>query len=151
MYRDGVSAYQQTNVVTADPKRLVIMCYEGAISNLKIAKARYLSGEYESKAKAMQKAQDIISELIQALDFEKGGEIARGLVALYNYVERRLLDAEVKRDIEAIDEVVGILYELKGAWEEIFYGGRKETNPAPCLSNGSNKQGVVMAYAPMRA
>ena len=91
MYANGFDAYRQTNVLTADPKKLVIMCYEGAITNLRVARERYLSGEYEAKAKAVQKAQDIISELMHALDFEEGGQIARNLEALYNYMTRRIL------------------------------------------------------------
>ena len=125
MYGNGFDAYRQTNVLTADPKKLVIMCYEGAISNLKIARESYLSGEYEAKAKAIQKAQDIVNELMCALDFEKGGQIARNLEALYNYMTRRILDADAKRDIKAVEEVVGMLEELKGAWEEVFYGDKK--------------------------
>ncbi|MBW1739572.1 MAG: flagellar protein FliS [Deltaproteobacteria bacterium] len=49
MYGNGFDAYRRTDVVTADPKKLVIMCYEGAISNLKIAKEKYLSSEYEAQ------------------------------------------------------------------------------------------------------
>ena len=101
------------------------MCYEGAISNLKVSKESYLHGEYEAKAKAMQKAQNIITELMQALDFEKGGQIAKNLDSLYNYMIRRITEGDVKRDIKAIEEVVGMLEELKGAWEEIFYGSKE--------------------------
>ena len=147
MYANGFDAYRQTNVLTADSKRLVIMCYEGAISNLKIARERYLAGEYEAKAKDMQKAQDIIGELMQALDFEKGGEIARNLDAIYNYMQRRLLDAEVKRDIKAIDEVAGMLEELKAAWEEIFYGGKKDADMASFVPAESKKEPVSIGYS----
>lgn len=125
MYVNGFDAYRKTDVITADPKKLVIMCYEGAIRNLKIAKEKYLAGEYEPKAKCMQKAQDIIGELMQALDFEEGGQIAENLDALYSYMQRRLLDAEAKREIKAIDEVVNMLEELKVAWEEAFFGDKK--------------------------
>ena len=56
MYGNGIGAYQQAGVLTADPKRLVLMCYEEAIRNLKIAKAKYISRDYEEKAHALQKA-----------------------------------------------------------------------------------------------
>jgi len=142
MYGNGVMAYQETNVLTADPKKLVIMCYEGAITNLKIARKRYLSGEYEAKAKAVQKAQDIISELMQALDFEKGGEIAKNLDTLYNYIQRRLLDAEVEKEIKAIDEVIGMLEELKEAWEEAFYGDKENIKAGSYVEEESSGQVV---------
>jgi flagellar protein FliS len=143
MYTNGVHAYRRTNVVTADPKRLVMMCYEEAIRNLSIAREKYLAGEYETKAKATQKAQDIINELMSALDFEKGGEIARNLEALYNYMIRRILHAEVERDVEALAEVLGMLKELKGAWEEVFYGHKQSIKMGSYLSDESSGQVVA--------
>lgn len=143
MYGNGVMAYRETNVLTADPKKLVIMCYEGAISNLKIARKRYLSGEYEAKAKAVQKTQDIISELMQALDFEKGGEVAKNLDTLYNYMQRRLLDAEVEKEIKAVDEVASMLEELKEAWKEAFYGDKENVKTGSYVAEESSGQVVT--------
>jgi len=81
----GFQTYRKTDVITADPKKLVIMCYEGAIHSLKTARAKYAAEEYEAKAKAIQNALDILNELRAALDFEKGGEIARNLESLYSF------------------------------------------------------------------
>ena len=119
MNESGIDAYRQTNVITANPKRLVLMCYEGAISSLKTAREKHISGEYETKAEIVQKAQSIISELMQALDFEKGGEVARNLNSLYNYMLRRIIEGDVKRDVKAFDEVILMLGELESAWKEI--------------------------------
>ncbi|MEJ2658585.1 MAG: flagellar protein FliS, partial [Desulfobacterales bacterium] len=55
-----------------------------------------------------------------SLDFEKGGAIAGNLNSLYNYMIRRILNADVNRDIEAIDEVIGMLEELRSAWQSIY-------------------------------
>ena len=127
MYSNGFQSYRKTNVITADPKRLVLMCYEGAIENLKIARNRYVEKDYEGKALVIKKAQDIINELMCSLDFEKGGSVARNLESLYNYMTRRIIHADINRDINAIDEVIGMFNELKSAWEEAFYGQAKET------------------------
>lgn len=121
MVNNGIRSYRKTNVITADPKRLILMCYEGAIDNLKIGKQTYIENDYERKAKAFSKARDIINELLCSLDFEKGGAIAKNLEALYNYMIRRILRADLRRDLNAIDEVIGMLGELKEAWEEAFY------------------------------
>ncbi len=129
MYDKGIGAYQQAGILTADPKRLVLMCYEEAIRNLKIAKAKFISRDYEEKAHALQKAMDFIYALNTALDFEKGGNIASNLHALYNYMTHRLLQADLKRDLRAMDHIIWILVELKSAWEEIFTGQRKDMNP----------------------
>ena len=57
MYHNGIQSYRKTNVITSDPVRLVIMCYEGAIDNLKLAKLKFIEKDYEGKGKAIIKAQ----------------------------------------------------------------------------------------------
>ncbi len=137
MYQNGIQSYQKTNVTTADPKRLVLMCYEGAISNLKIAREKYASDEYETKAKAVQKAQEILTLLMQSLDFEKGDKIAVSLEALYNYMLRRLVDGDIKKDAKTIDEVIYLLEELESAWKEI---SRTSENSSFIRDTGQEKQ-----------
>jgi flagellar secretion chaperone FliS len=122
MYGNGIGAYRRAAVITADPKRLVLMCYEEAIKNLKIARVKYLARDYEEKAEALIKAQKIISALNTALDFENGGEIASNLHALYNYMTHSLMAADLKRDIKGMDHIIWMLVELKSAWEEILNG-----------------------------
>ena len=116
---NGIQSYRKTNVVTSDPGRLVVMCYEGAIDSLKLAKEKMREKNYEKKAKAIIKAQDIINELLCSLDLEKGGEIANNLSGLYNYMLRRILHGDVNRDMDAIEEVIGMLNELLSAWREL--------------------------------
>jgi flagellar protein FliS len=128
MNGNGIGAYQQAGVLTADPKRLVVMCYEEAIRNLNIAKDRLISRDYEEKAKALQKVHNIIFVLNSALDFENGGNIASNLHALYNYMTHSLLKADSKKDLSAMDHIIWMLAELKSAWEEILNGQRRDTN-----------------------
>ena len=120
MYRNGIQSYRRTNVITADPGKLVLMCYEGVIDQLKIAKERYEAKDYEAKCKALKKAEDIIGELACSLDFDKGGAVARNLESLYNYMTRRIILADMNRDLDAIDEVIWMLSELLSAWRDIF-------------------------------
>lgn len=126
MYGNNIGAYKKTNVETADPKKLVIMCYDGAIFNLKMAKERYLEHNYEAKSAALSKAMLIIGELNSALDMEKGGDIAKNLKAIYDYVVRRLTEGDIHRDLTAFDEAITILEELGSAWKEIFYGESRD-------------------------
>lgn len=119
MYCNGVQSYRKTNVITSDPMRLVIMCYEGAIDSLKLAKQKIDKKDFEAKAKAILKAQDIIDELLCSLDFEKGGVIANNLSSLYNYMKRRIIHGEINKDTGAIDEVIGMLGELLSAWQAV--------------------------------
>jgi flagellar protein FliS len=64
-------------------------------------------------------AQDIIAELMASLDFERGGEIARGLFSIYSYVNRRLLDGNLSKDPAPLEEVKRLLSELRDAWDGI--------------------------------
>jgi len=150
MYGSGIDAYRQINVTTADPVRLILMCYEGAIGSLKIAKEKCLSGEYEAKAKAVQKTQNIITELLCALNFEKGGQIARNLEALYNYMLRRLLEADLKKDIKIIEELIYFFEELESAWKEIHSAPKNDNVPVSYLQNRKEEKGeparVIGAY-----
>jgi flagellar protein FliS len=95
------------------------MCYEGAIDSLKLAKEKVKEKNYEKKAKAIIKAQEIIDELLCSLDLEKGSTIASNLSGLYNYMLRRIIHGDINRDMKAIDEVIGILNELLSAWREV--------------------------------
>lgn len=122
MNNAGYQVYQQTNIMTADEKRLIIMCYEEAIYSLKKAKTHFLNQDYVAKAKAVQKALDILNELRVALNFEKGGIIAKNLDLIYGFLIRYILDADIKKDMKVFEQAASILSELKSAWEHIFYG-----------------------------
>jgi flagellar protein FliS len=148
MYGKGIGAYTRTGVMTADPKKLILMCYEEAIRNLKIAKEKYASHEYEQKAQALKKAQDFIYMLNSSLDFEKGGEIASNLQALYQYIMHRLTESDLKRDLNAMDHIIWMLVELKSAWEEIFTGRHKDINPD--LKSDHERQKKVERMREMR-
>ncbi len=129
MNSKGIQDYRRTNVITADPKRLVLMCYEGAIDSLKIGRQNIIEKDYEGKGRALTKTQDIINELLCSLNFEKGGSIAVSLDSLYNYMLRRIIHADLGKDISAIEEVIGMLNELKSAWQEAFYKQDREIRP----------------------
>ena len=130
MYCNGIQSYRKTNVITSDPGRLIIMCYEGAIDSLKLAKEKIKEKNYEKKAKAIIKARDVINELLCSLDFEKGGEIAHNLSSLYGYMLRRILYGDLNRDMGAIDEVIGMLNELLSAWQEVASKPESQVQPS---------------------
>ena len=125
-YARTISRYQKTNVVTSGKMDLIILCYETVIQNLHASKRFIEDGEYEKKAKALQKALDILNELQSCLSFEKGGQIAKNLDAIYTFITRRLLEGDVKKDLTAYDESIRILGELKQGWDGI---ASKNTDP----------------------
>lgn len=119
MYQqNGIQSYQKTNVITADSGKLVIMCYEGVIDSLILAKQKYEEKDYEEKCKHIVKAKRIVDELLCSLDFEKGGVIAKNLKSLYIYMDQRIIYADLNKDMRAFDEVIRMLRELLTAWQE---------------------------------
>jgi len=143
MVRNGIAAYQQADVSTADPLKLVIMCYDGAISNLRVARDSIAARELERKSDAFDRASDFIGELNRALDFERGGEIAQNLHALYNYMLRRIMEANIRLETETVDEIVGLLEELRSAWQALANGPR-ETLAAPMAIRPQLPQQALM-------
>lgn len=150
-YNDGIGNYQRMRIVTADPGKLVLLCYEEAISHLRMARDCALAKDQEGKAKAMQKALDFLHELMQSLDFEKGGEIARNLGALYSYMVRRLLDGDIRQDLTAFDEVIGLLEEIEGAWKAICSGAPNTAAPSPPAQAGGEPRKTPAAMSAWRA
>lgn len=110
-------------VETASPHRLILMLFDGAIAAVSLARIHMNAGEIEQKGLAISKAISLISSgLLASLDMESGGELAERLAALYEYMSERLLFANLKNNIAALDEVMELLSNLRGAWAEIEPG-----------------------------
>jgi len=113
-------AYLENMVRTASPAKLIELLYQRAVELLKEAEKFIIDKDYVKANESLKKAQDIVTELNLSLDMEKGGQIAQNLRALYNYMFRRLIDANVKKDVEAVKEVREMLEELLDAWREVM-------------------------------
>lgn len=110
----------ETGMTGATPNQLTIMLYDGAVTSCNMAIERIKSQEIESKSALLTKAINIIQGgLAYSLNKESGGEIANNLDALYTYMVQRLYGANINNNVAAVQEVVGLLNELKGAWEAI--------------------------------
>lgn len=118
-YGRTLGQYEKISVETAGRMDLILLCYEKAIQHLDKTRTLCKEKRYDEKLLTFDKALGIINELSAALDMEKGGEIAKNLDAIYNYLMRRLLQGDVKKDFTAYDEAIRILSDLKGAWESI--------------------------------
>jgi len=124
----GVSAYAnvglETGVLAASPHKLILMLFQGARAALSSALVHMKTGDVNAKGQAISKAIAIISSGLQAsLDVEAGGELAQQLNALYDYMARRLLQANLHNSADHIEEVSRLLGELSGAWEAIGSSG----------------------------
>jgi flagellar protein FliS len=109
--------YRQTQIGTADKTKLVILVYDGAITYLRRAKQKLDEKNFEEKGDFLFKAQDILLELMGALDMNMG-EVAQSLYNLYHYMMKRLTEANIKNDPEMIGEVITLLSGLRQTWAE---------------------------------
>ena len=109
----------QTSIVDADPHRLIQLLLDGALERINMAKNRIEARDYAAKGNLIGKAMDIVSGLRGFLDFEKGGELAANLESLYDYIERGLLQASARNDVEKLDEMAKLLRTIKQGWDGI--------------------------------
>ncbi len=109
--------YRSTQIETAGPERLLLLLYDGAIAAVNTAMVRAVQKNREESNRYFLKAQAIIGELQAGLDMNVG-EIARNLNALYDYFNRRLIEANLKQDPAIAGEILGHLKDLRSAWKE---------------------------------
>ncbi len=110
----------ETSVAAASPHTLIVMLFDGALLAISMASNHMKNKQIAEKGMAISKAIDIINCGLKAsLDKTSGGDLAEKLDALYEYMSLRLLQANVKNDQAALDEVSHLLNEIRGAWLEI--------------------------------
>ena len=124
MKQNQAAAYQQVSVgiatETTDPHRLIMMLFEGAQASIVVARGQMAQNHVAEKGAAISKAIDIVTNGLKAsLNTEQGGELAERLAALYEYISLRLLWANLKNDVAALDEAAQLLGELQSAWGQI--------------------------------
>jgi flagellar secretion chaperone FliS len=122
--RSPAAAYAQvglqTQVASASPHRLITLLFEGALSAMDVARLHIENHDQAKKGKAISQAIDIIDNgLNVSLEIKAGGDLAKRLQALYIYIVRRLLMANLDNDLEALAEARSLLEEIHSAWIEI--------------------------------
>jgi len=137
--RTALNSYRnvgvETGVIAASPQQLILMLYEGAIAATASAQQHIRMNNIAAKGEAISKAISIIDGGLKAsLDLSVGGELAQNLSGLYDYMGRRLLQANIKNDPAALDEVRQLLQQLRSAWETLAAtpaAAAAQTNAAP--------------------
>ena len=110
--------YLETQIKTASREKLLLLLYEGAINFCETAKKAISEEDRETTHTFLVKAQRIVAELICSLKVEHNEEVAKNLASLYGFVYSQLVNANVKRDVESIDNALQILRTLYEAWKE---------------------------------
>jgi flagellar protein FliS len=109
--------YLEAEVTSAEPLRLVQMLYRGALDAIDDARGYLRSGNIAARSASIIKAIAILQELIGSLNFEAGGELSRNLAEIYDYAQKRLLDANIRQADEPLAEVQCLLAPLLEAWD----------------------------------
>ena len=119
----GVKAYNQVAVQTgvndASPHRLIQMLLDAALEKIAKAKGFMVNKKIQDKGENIGLAISIVDVLRASLDMQAGGEISQNLESLYDYITRRLTEANVSNDIAILDEVANLLLPIKQAWDAI--------------------------------
>jgi flagellar protein FliS len=122
--KNAHQAYQSVQITTADRAKLLLMMYEGAIKFLKQSKAGLDESDMPKFCRYLGKGQAIIAELMNTLDFEKGGSVARDLERLYDFMLFYLTEANIYRDGARVEHVVKLVEVVYSAFKEVIDDGR---------------------------
>ncbi|MFG1500495.1 flagellar export chaperone FliS [Halobacteriovorax sp. XZX-3] len=114
----GLGAYKQTSVKTASKEQILLMLYQAAIKNCKKAIEAIEKKDLSAKGQFIGKLQDIIIELNSSLDFEVGGDVAKELSSLYDFMLFSSTQANIKIDKEPLKGVLEVLTTLYEGWQE---------------------------------
>jgi flagellar protein FliS len=133
MQNNPYRAYQKTQVTTAKPEKILLMLYEGAIKFTKLAILRMREKNVGEKGKYISKTLAIISELMNTLDHEKGGQIAADLENLYMFMMDKLIEANMNNRVEELEVVERLLTTLYTAWQDVVNNPRPDGVPSPTL------------------
>jgi flagellar protein FliS len=109
----------QAQAVDASPHRLIQMLMEGGLTRIAQARGAMERQQTAMKGELIGKAIGIVGGLRAGLDLQQGGELAANLDNLYQYMVSRLLEANVKNDAAPLDEVAGLLRNVKSGWDAI--------------------------------
>ena len=111
-------------VKEATPHELTSMMFEGALKSLVILPALIKNKKYEEKAKELSRAIQIINALAECLDMKKGGDLAKQLLSLYSYMNKKLFEVASSNDLETISHVHSLLKEISDGWNAIPLSNR---------------------------
>lgn len=117
-------SYQQNSVTTASPGELTLMLYNGCLKFIRFAKKAMVENQIEEKNTNLIKAQKIIQELMMTLNMDI--PVSKNMMSLYDYLHRRLIEANTKNDPAILDEVEGFVTEFRDTWKEVIQLNRQK-------------------------
>lgn len=123
--QNGYNNYAREKIMNASPAQLTLMLYDGAIKFCNIAIAAIEKNDIEKAHNNIVKAENIIAEFRATLNFKY--PVAQDFENVYAYIARRLIQANIKKDKEILEEVLEHLREMRNTWEEVMKNGKQQT------------------------
>lgn len=123
-YQKIAKSYKTASIETASPGKIILMLYDGALRFLETAKEGAKEDDEGKRNEAihnnLSKTADIICELQSSLNMEKGGEFAQTMYGLYDYMHRRIINANIQKDLQLIEDVIIYIKDIRSAWAEML-------------------------------
>lgn len=121
MYSNNAyNAYKNNSVNYAPKEQLLLMLVDGAVKFAKIGRQAIIDKDIRKAHENIVKTQDIYYELMETLDVKQGGEWANNLTKIYNFIVRRLTDANIKKDVNIMNEVIPLIEDIRDTWNEAY-------------------------------
>ncbi|KMY55470.1 flagellar biosynthesis protein FliS [Bacillus sp. FJAT-27231] len=121
--KNPYQTYSNNAVTTASPGELTLMLYNGCLKFIHQAKQAIADQDIQAKNTSIQKAQAIIQELMVTLNMDM--DVSENLLSLYDYLNRRLIEANIKNDTAILEEVEGFVTEFRDTWKEVIQKNRQ--------------------------
>jgi len=131
-----LNQYQQTQVTTSSPEKILLMLYDGAINFSRIAVEKAANGDKSERGKYVSKAQAIVAELMNTLDHEVGGDIAIQLERLYMFIINEYVQANVNNSVSSLENTIKILSLLRETWIEAIEKVKRERDAGITQNKG---------------
>lgn len=117
---NAYNTYKNNSVNFASKEQLLLMLVEGAVRFGKIGRQAIIEKDIKKAHENIVKAENIYYELMVTLDFDSSGEWGKSLYSLYEFIVRRLTDANIKKDYKIMDEVIPLMVQVKEMWDEAY-------------------------------
>jgi flagellar secretion chaperone FliS len=117
---NAYNAYKNNSVNYASREQLLLMLLDGAVKFSKIGRQSIVDKDVKKAHENLVKTQNIFCELMATLDVNSGGEWARSLMSIYDFIVRRLTDANIKKDVEIMNEIIPLIEDVRDTWNEAY-------------------------------
>ena len=119
MYPNGYNVYKTNSVNYASKEQMLLMLVDGAVKFTKIGRQAILDKDIQKAHNSLMRVQDIFTELIVSLDVDKA-EWVKPLRDIYFFVNEKLAEANMAKDVKKVDEVLGLIEDIRDMWNEAY-------------------------------